>query len=1124
MQQHVYDIAQFILDLSEIPSTDPLVHSEGSGKERLIVKTIPLNRQEFVLDTAWNPLLKTAIQNKRGADLDSLCLALGTIEWEYKGKTVLSPLILQPLEWKINKTQQTVVIRWEEQTAIINPFVKNQLVRNYEWNPEEKEFADPIDLLNDFIIQLEKAMVPGTISELFGIGHYHHHRYQILRELEGIVQAPEQSPLVQSILGNEAAVSPMPIPLTAELLSPADPDQLQVFDQLATENVVIQGPPGTGKSQVLANILGKMLIGDGLTLVVSEKRVALEVLVRKLREYELDVFTFTAHSQSQPKEFIGQLKSTWQSLEELREPVPPSLLLSKQLKDSLQLLLDRLNSPQLMGGVSLSVFRKLEAETEKTDVPFRSDTPTVSEWLDARDKVNELEQQLGSFELLKPFRPALLQHPNFDRLIRHLFSEITFLETHFAVTTRNELESLHQSVARCQLISNEAFHAYFELSSKPREYKRFQKLRLQFRELSERSELLVAEKMLWKNPPTRTEAVSWLDALNKQQSWFATRKWKKKLSAALNTTTVSPEIALKNWITYLDLQEELIALKRQFAEWGIERPEVELESAAYVLRQLQQEDPNELNQVAALSPEQQKRILSNAERIKRAQQDFDRYLALAGDESFSGKWRETEIIIHQLLAVSSLLKNIPEYIFRLFSSAKTTRELQAIVLFSNRRLLERQFPELAQFDGTVLEDKINKIVQTESIEFLQFARRLWMIRQQRFNEYMTLLRTPGAKITGKDKEIRSKLKSGKAILVKEFGKSRQHKTIRELLASDARIWIELLTPLWLSTPVQVGKTFPMERNLFDLAIFDEASQIPLPNALGTLQRSKHAVIAGDEQQMAPSAYFSGSRVAVDLLHQASWYWKKIPLRHHYRSEHPALIAFSNRHFYRNELVAYPAAHSVYPLHWHHIAGGIYSDRVNHVEAIAVAHFLETLPTGKSLGVIAFSEQQLECIWQHCSPQLQERITKSQEKDAIFFKALEQIQGDEADLIVISLGYARNTEGEFHMRFGPLNQSKGFKRLNVLLTRAKSQLHFFTSVTAADFSISANESVNLLRLFLLQIEQENFYSTGIFPYGIPESARKKNTLVLPEIHNLIPNAHELINFQRVMSKRGWKLVY
>jgi hypothetical protein len=649
-------------------------------------------------------------------------------------------------------------------------------------------------------------------------------------------------------------------------------------------------------------------------------------------------------------------------------------------------------------------------------------------------------------------------------------------------------------------------------------------LRLQFRELNERMELLESEKKLWKQTPTRTEASTWLSERNNPQSWIAARKWKKKLSAVLNTPNVSPEIALTNWIAYLDLREQLISIKKQFTEWGLERPEVELESAAYVLRQLQQEDPNELNQVAALSNEQRKLILSHAERIRRAAQDIDRYLVFAHDEPLSGSWSEAETSIHALIVVSGLLKDIPENIIRLFPFAKTAHELQAIVLFSNRQLLERQFPELARFDGSVLEDKINKIVQTESFEFSQFSQKIKVLRQQRFNEYMTLLRTPGTKITNKNKEIRSKLKSGKAILVKEFGKSRQHKTIRELLASDARIWIELLTPIWLSTPAQVGKTFPLEHHLFDLAIFDEASQIPLPNALGALHRSQHAVIAGDDQQMAPSAYFSGSRVAVDLLHQASWYWKKVPLRHHYRSEHPALIAFSNRHFYQNELVAYPTAHCTYPLHLQYIPNGIYINRVNIAEAIAVARFLETLPSGKSIGIVAFSEQQLECIWQNCSPQLQERITKGLEKDTCFFKALEQIQGDEADLIVISLGYARNQDGEFQMRFGPLNQSKGYKRLNVLLTRAKSQLHFFTSVTSADFSISANESINLLRLFLLQLEQENADESRIFPYGIPENARNKNTLILPEIHGLIPNAHELVNFQRVMSKRGWKLVY
>lgn len=1115
-------IEHFIFELSEIPAADPLVHTDRADKGLIVTGTLLTSKETVPIDAAWTALLKQASQNKREADLDSLCAAAGLLCWNYKGKAVQSPVMLVPLSWKIPKGRQTVELTPDTESAFLNPFVRHHLLREFGLTVAENSELSPEMQLGALQALLAAENLPVGFQDFSGIGNFHHHRYRILRELERIQQSESKSPLVETILGNESSADETAIRFTSELLTPADADQLKAFRTIAEANTVIQGPPGTGKSQVLTNLLGKAMTHRGLTLVVSEKRVALDVLVKKLSESGLDRFTFTAHSQSQSKHFIQQLKSTWQFLEQDHPAIAPSLLLSEQLKDSLQLLLDRLNSPGLIGGVSFRQFSAQLSSADLSNAVFRSDTPSVKEWLDVRPALEELERLLESFAVLRLYKQALLCDVRLDQVLRKLQKETAFALSTFSVRTYGELEAFRKSAARCQLIANESFRAYFELHGKPRERKRFGKVRLQFNDLTARLETLAAENKVWKRLPARSEVVAWQQQLNGKRSWFSGKKALRSLEKAL-VPTADRQLALAQRLEYLDLEEALLDLRKQLAEWGIEQPETELSAAAYVLRQLEQEDPNELNRVAALPASERATIVAHAERLRQLAQDLWRYLDVQPETDLTALFEHVEKDIAILLAGVPTIRSLSDAVYRLIATGKSLTELEADVLYSNRRLLENQFPELAKFDGQQLTAKLDEILATEQDEFEQFARTLILQRKQQFDAYARILRTPAAQLHEADKKQKARLKAGKAILVKEFGKSKQHLTIRELLSSDARPWIELLTPVWLSTPAQIGATFPMEQGLFQLAVFDEASQIPLPNALGALQRSVRAVVAGDEQQMAPSAYFSGSRTSVDLLHQASYYWKKAPLRHHYRSEHPALIAFSNRHFYDNELVVYPSVKTTYPLHLHHVPHGIYDERTNVKEAQEVARFLENANWKAGIGIVAFSEQQLDCIWRQCSPQVQERITEGQEKNTVFFKALEQIQGDEADIVVVSMGYGKDAEGNFHLRFGPLNQANGHKRLNVLLTRARSELHFFTSVTAADFTISANESVNLLRLFLTQLKQGEQATDDGWPFNL-QPEKKGASVNLPGIYERIASAQELVTFHRVMKMRGWKMVY
>jgi superfamily I DNA and/or RNA helicase len=414
---------------------------------------------------------------------------------------------------------------------------------------------------------------------------------------------------------------------------------------------------------------------------------------------------------------------------------------------------------------------------------------------------------------------------------------------------------------------------------------------------------------------------------------------------------------------------------------------------------------------------------------------------------------------------------------------------------------------------------LTHVLQTESSDLVQGV---LQEQQAKFKYYQHLIETPNAKLKEEEITLKKILKKGKSILVKEFGKQRNHQSIRLLCAGEAAPWIQLLKPLWLTNPTQLASNLPLIPEQFDLAIVDEASQINLSHAVGTLYRSKRILIAGDSQQMAPSQFFKQRNDdAQSLLHKGSYYFKNIVLKNHYRSEHPALISFSNKHFYNNELVAFPSIRQEkQPLVLHYIENGIYTERQNENEAKDLVRFIQPLLKNEKekLGIVAFSLSQLSCIFNQFSTREQELIQDRIDNDTLFFKSLENVQGDECDRLLISFGYGKNSEGQFDMRFGPINEKNGDKRLNVLFSRARKKIDFFTSVKSEDFNLQANSAVILLKKWHLMLEQD----LEELPGNQNSFKINKNKISMENWAHCSIEAMDIFAITNTLKNRGWVL--
>ncbi|WP_223495536.1 DUF3320 domain-containing protein [Stenotrophomonas indicatrix] len=385
-------------------------------------------------------------------------------------------------------------------------------------------------------------------------------------------------------------------------------------------------------------------------------------------------------------------------------------------------------------------------------------------------------------------------------------------------------------------------------------------------------------------------------------------------------------------------------------------------------------------------------------------------------------------------------------------------------------------PELATFDGKK---------QTEIVEsFCELDRsRIDLARRQ-------VSRSHRERIPSK-----SGAAGPVAVILGEMAKKRSHLPIRQLMVSAAPA-IQALKPVFMMSPLSVAQFLPPGAVEFDLLVIDEASQVQPIDALGSIARAKQLVIVGDERQLPPTRFFSralgdsstpldDSAAPADVESILGLCLARgLPdrmLQWHYRSRHQSLIAVSNSQFYENKLLIVPSPYTSEAgvgLRFHHLPDAVYdrggtstNAREARTVAMAVIAHAQTTPH-LTLGAAAFSTQQRRAIFDEVEllrrqhPETEGFFT-AHAHEPFFVKSLENIQGDERDVIFISIGYGRDARGGVSMNFGPVSSEGGERRLNVLISRAKSRCEIFSSITDEDIDLSRGKGKGTaaLKLFL-----------------------------------------------------------
>lgn len=390
-------------------------------------------------------------------------------------------------------------------------------------------------------------------------------------------------------------------------------------------------------------------------------------------------------------------------------------------------------------------------------------------------------------------------------------------------------------------------------------------------------------------------------------------------------------------------------------------------------------------------------------------------------------------------------------------------------------------PTLSTF-SRISQDQANEIFKDKDKE--QFEINKAIIRSSLSNNRPSLdVITPG---------------SGASIILREAEKKSKLKSIRLLLAEAGEV-IQTIKPCFLMSPLSVSTFLNNDTIHFDVVIFDEASQIFPQDAIGAIYRANQLIVVGDSKQMPPSNFFNSTLDALDegdeneditdfesILDLCSTTFTQLRLKWHYRSKYEQLISFSNKNFYDNELITFPSSKvdcKGIGVDYYYV-DSIF-DRKSHTnrqEAEFIVDLIyeniEKYPD-RSLGVVAFSISQQDLIDRLLSKRRQatpekEFFFSSDKEEPFFIKNLETVQGDERDTIIFSIAYGFDSNRYLLHNFGPLNKVGGERRLNVAITRAKSNVQVVSCMHYLDIDLKRTSSVGarLLREYLDYAENGN----------------------------------------------------
>jgi very-short-patch-repair endonuclease/DNA polymerase III delta prime subunit len=1097
---------------------------------------------------------KTAIE-ELGTNI--LYLAFGFLEWtevEFSNETIMSPILLVPVELKKESILSPHTLSLFEDDIVINPTLCYKL---------ENDFGVKIEYdIDTDSFQLEKLFnyVSSKVSELnwrvntdVQLGLLSFLKLNMYKDLQLNESKIKENEIIKALCGEPSEIESVPQEIAEakdldKLINPIDTFQVVDADSSQQQAIlaakrgisfVLQGPPGTGKSQTITNIIGECLAEGKKVLFVSEKLAALEVVYRNLQRVNLEDFCLQLHSHKARKALV--VKDLSDTLNKPKTQTNGNLTDSlddlykeKAFLNKYSNVLHEIQQP--LGKSVFQIHGEIAKYSHFPDIQYKFPSIRETSIKGVKDLVNVLIahatciNKVGvnykancffgfyrspiTFELQKDIA---LHLTNFIAILNKAVKIIDEVKSDFSLKEYSTIEHLPELASLLGLITfsptcppdwilkngvsdiliriQNVYQDYHTIIEKEKEV-----LSIYRKEILEvnaagmlrqftgeyssvfrifNSKYINDKNALKKFAKNAGHKVNYQEAVNQLKTL--------KQIHDLEADIVVDEAVLKDWLgeIYTGRTTDWEYLFRTF-KWISEV------KALYGVENLTTTIADKVCKSNAPTLAE-----SFKQRLFEIQKDLSvelEYLCPMYDSSqYNIATENIRNVYSKFNQACQSVDRLPDWID--FINARNACIENGLLGFLDE--VESNGIPINQWGGTMLKRFyllwIDQIYEKEKVlsgfsrekfdhlvtdfqmkDISQFA-----IAQARIRQKLSAQRPNSAGFTSRGTEIH--------VLMREGEKRRKLLPIRKLFEKIPNLLLTL-KPCLLMSPLSVSLFLDPDLYKFDTVIFDEASQVCTENAIGAIYRGKQLIVVGDREQLPPTNFFNASSTDGDydieeddedyneigayesILDECGSIINKLPLLWHYRSRHEHLIAYSNAKIYKN-LITFPTPidnNNDLGVEFIYVPNGVYersTNRSNKIEAKRVAdivfeHF-DKYPN-RSLGIVTFSEAQQSTIDNEIAiirkaKQRYESFFDETKDESFFIKNLENVQGDERDTIIFSVGYGKDLDGKLSMFFGPLNHDGGYRRLNVAITRAKFNVKLVSSILPTDIDLTRTES-------------------------------------------------------------------
>ncbi len=1050
----------------------------------------------YLTDTELTNVQKNLFRASRTAleenGANSLFLVMGLMKWFETEKSVrprYAPILLMPVDI-VRKGSNGYVLRRRDEDLILNTTLVEMLKQQYGINlglldplPEDEHGVDVKKILTVVRSTLKDHKGWDVLEESL-LGLFSFNKFVMWNDIHNNADALRKNPVIESLIekkivglvpaegaqADAAAIDRVEEPGDFAIPMDVDSSQMEaVIDSGKGQSFILYGPPGTGKSQTITNMIANALYHDKRVLFVAEKMAALSVVQKRLKKVGLEPFCLEMHSNKATKTHLLDQLDMALNVTHYQKPEEFAVA-SKELFEQRKKLIGYMDALHRKHANGLSLYdcitRYIDIDGDEVQLPA--------------DQVGRLNAQTvaamaeGVAGLDTVF--AITGHPSASPLrgltVRQVSGEA-------AAKLEQTLKALQTALPQAKDAAS-GFATQYALDV-PQTVGGVRSLAALIdrwlallgrdrrnRQLHQQIAGQYTENIFSRNVAQMKQA--WKEVEDK---WFLPRFFARRSFVG----------DLKQFNPYVK-KESVPELIANLEKYEAEGTAVDEEAKAF-----SKTCRISAAQLLSVSEQQQADIEATGTRLKTLLTLLD-----ADTAAFAFDIDDLQALSDCLpgyLANTDKLRDWYQWSLRKDDLKKQHAGAVIAYILDNgapgseaalamQKGIYHQLamqcidaePQLQLFNGLLFEDQIKKYRQLAA-QFSELTKKMLY--------YHLASKIPSLTIeAANSSEI--------GILKRYIASKGRAATIRKIIDQIPTL-LPKLCPCMLMSPLSVAQYIDLEQEKFDLVIFDEASQMPTSEAVGAIARGKALIVVGDPKQMPPTSFFTNTATSDDEMENEDMesilddcITLSMPSRYltwHYRSKHESLIAFSNQEYYEGKLYTFPSVDDRVSKVTLRPVDGTYDygrTRSNKAEAEAItAEVIRRLQLPQdqqhSLGVVAFSKVQQNLI----EDMLTEELTKHPDleklaydvEEPIFIKNLENVQGDERDIILFSVGYGPDKSGKVSMNFGPLNNAGGERRLNVAVSRARYEMVVFSTLKPEqiDLSRSKAKGVEGLKAFL-----------------------------------------------------------